>query len=694
MDMEEEKRPDSQQLLKRLQYEEREQEKRKRGKLKIFLGYAAGSGKTYAMLTAAHEAQKHGVDVVAGYVEPHARPDTQALVKGLEEIPPLMMEYKGVKLREFDLNQALERKPQLILVDELAHTNVKGCRNEKRYQDVQELLRQGINVYTTMNIQHLESLNDLVGNITHIDVRERVPDKVFDQADQVEVIDIEPEDLIERMKEGKIYQPQQAERALQNFFRREKLVALREIALRRTADRVNRIAEEERSLLEHQDYHTGEHILVCITAAPSSARVIRTAARLAAAFHGKLTGLCVETPASQEADDKTKAALRSNMEMAKLLGAKIVTVYGSDVAAQIAQYAIVSNVSKIVLGRTNHFTMRPMYRSELLEKLTYMAPNIDIYIIPDIRQTKRYHPGRQKKADQGSWKRTGLDFLLISAVMCLATMLALFLRELGFSEANTIMIYLLGVLFSAYFANQKICALYSSLVSVLLFNFFFAEPFYSLKAYDKTYWATFVTLFIVGLFTGTMMGKLKQQNRQNAKTVYRTEILLENSQKLRRCKTKEAVWEQVAVQTGKLLDLSVLIYPVNEKGLVESPLLFPRKGMERSRLEACVNTQEKGVAQWAAGNRHRAGACTHTLPDAMAMYLPIQDEETVYGVMGIFLEERRPVNEFEYGLLIAMLNETGVKLQDAGARSQTAGFLRRKKIKKVLDEKPRYSYNQ
>ena len=200
--MTEENRPDPGLLLKKLQYEEKEKEKQTKGKLKIFLGYAAGSGKTYAMLGAAHEAKKHQVDVVAGYIEPHARPDTQAMAEGLEEIPPLMVDYKGIQLREFNLDAALERKPKLILVDELAHTNVRGSRNEKRYQDVRELLRAGINVYTTMNIQHLESLNDLVGNITNIEVKERVPDSVFDQADQVEVIDIEPEDLIERMKEG------------------------------------------------------------------------------------------------------------------------------------------------------------------------------------------------------------------------------------------------------------------------------------------------------------------------------------------------------------------------------------------------------------------------------------------------------------------------------------------------------------
>ena len=285
----EEMRPNSEQLLRRLKYEE-EQKQTTRGKLKIFLGYAAGSGKTYTMLEAAHEAKKHGIDVVAGYIEPHDRPDTLKLTEGLEMIPPLWIEYKGVKFREFDLEQALKRKPKLILVDELAHTNVAGCRNHKRYQDVKELLRAGIDVYTTINIQHLESLNDLVGTITHIEVRERVPDRIFDHADQVEVIDIEPEDLIKRMQEGKIYQKQQAQRALDHFFRREKLAALREITLRRTADRVNRIAEEERNIMGDMEYHTGEHVLVCISAAESSPKVIRSAARLAYAFHAKFTG--------------------------------------------------------------------------------------------------------------------------------------------------------------------------------------------------------------------------------------------------------------------------------------------------------------------------------------------------------------------------------------------------------------------
>ena len=657
-------RPDADQLLKKLRYEEENKKKKDRGKLKIFLGYAAGSGKTCAMLLAAHEAIKQHVDVVAGYIEPHARPDTERLAEGIEALPFLMVDYKGVSLREFDLNAALVRKPRLILVDELAHTNVRGCRNEKRYQDVKELLRAGINVYTTMNIQHLESLNDLVGSISQTQVRERIPDSIFDQADQVEVIDIEPDELLERMQSGKIYKEQQAKRAMDHFFRKEKLVALREIALRRAADRVNQIAEIERNIQGNMDYHTGEHILVAISAAPSCAKVLRTAARLAGAFHAQFTGLYVETPAMQEANEATKTGLKNNLEMAKALGARIVTVFGSDVARQIADYAIVGNVSKIVMGRTNHISLFDRSRSDLMGRLTQMAPNIDVYIIPDMKQKKRYVKKDARIRRELNWKQVIWALMGITAVIGLATAVAYLFRYLKFPESNIIMIYILGVLLSSYIADHKGYAIYSALISVLAFNFFFTEPYFSLKAYDNGYLTTFFILFIVGFFTASMTRQLKQQNRESVKKAYRTEILLENSQKLRRCKSKAEVWKQVAEQALKLLKLSIIIYPVKADGLPGEPLLFPRKGMELSELENCINTQERAVAQWVIANHHRAGACTHTLMNAKAMYVPIQDAEEVKGVMGIFLEERRQIQEFEYGLLIAMLNETGVKLQD------------------------------
>ena len=257
-----------------------------------------------------------------------------------------------------------------------------------------------------------------------------------------------------------------------------------------------------------------------------------------------------------------------------------------------------------------------------------------------------------------------LDLAEITGVMAVATLAAYVLWLFRLPESNIIMIYILGILLSSYIANKKIYALYSSLISVFAFNFLFTEPYFSLKAYDKGYPTTFVMLFLVGLFTATLTRRLKQQSRESAKKAYRTEILLENSQKLRRCKSKQEVWTQVAGQAGKLLNLSLIIYPMEGSQMSDTPLLFPRKGMDMLHLKTCINRQELAVAQWVAANHHRAGACTHTLPDAKAMYLPIQDARDVKGVMGILLEERRPIQEFEYGLLIAMLNETGVKLQD------------------------------
>ena len=366
----------------------------------------------------------------------------------------------------------------------------------------------------------------------------------------------------------------------------------------------------------------------------------------------------------QEAGEKTKQTLKSHLELAKALGAKIVTVYGEDAAYQIAEYAIVSNVSKVVMGRTNHRGIWRRPRIEVMEKLTHMAPNIDVYIIPDIRKETHKREVQIQRRRKTSWKNVFLDLAEITGVMAVATLAAYVLWLFRLPESNIIMIYILGILLSSYIANKKIYALYSSLISVFAFNFLFTEPYFSLKAYDKGYPTTFVMLFLVGLFTATLTRRLKQQSRESAKKAYRTEILLENSQKLRRCKSKQEVWTQVAGQAGKLLNLSLIIYPMEGSQMSDTPLLFPRKGMDMLHLKTCINRQELAVAQWVAANHHRAGACTHTLPDAKAMYLPIQDARDVKGVMGILLEERRPIQEFEYGLLIAMLNETGVKLQD------------------------------
>ncbi|MSA63415.1 histidine kinase, partial [Gordonibacter pamelaeae] len=357
-------------------------EHKKNGKLKIFFGYAAGVGKTFAMLEAAHKSKESGIDVVAGYIEPHTRVETLNLLNGLEMLPNLKVDYKGISLNEFNIDGALERKPDLILVDELAHSNAVGCRHVKRYQDIKELLDNGIDVYTTVNVQHIESLNDIVASITGIIVKERIPDSVFDNADQIELVDIEPEDLIQRLNEGKIYRTDQAKRALLNFFTKEKLVALREIALRRTADAVNKKIDIERERTKNS-YYTEEHLLICLSSSPSNAKVIRTAARMADAFHGLFTALFVETTDTKEFQDENRVRLERNLKLAEQLGARIATVYGDDIAWQISEYAKLSGVSKIVLGRST--TKKGLFKTKktLVDKLTEIAPNIDIYIIPD-----------------------------------------------------------------------------------------------------------------------------------------------------------------------------------------------------------------------------------------------------------------------------------------------------------------------
>ncbi len=375
-----------------------------RGSLKIFFGYAAGVGKTYAMLEAAHEQLRHGADVVAGYIEPHARPDTAALAQGIESLPCMECPYKGMVLHEFNLDAALQRKPQLILVDELAHTNANGCRHEKRYQDIQELLQAGIDVYTTVNVQHIESLNDIAAPITAITVQERIPDSYLDDADQVELVDIEPADLKRRLQEGKIYDSQQARSALRHFFTTENLTALREIALRRMADRVNRRAAQEGE--NDGKYPTQEHILVCLSSSPSNPKIIRTAARMAHAFNARFTALFVRTSACDAMTEDDKRRLERNTRLAEQLGASVETVTGEKIPFQIAEFARMARVSQLVVGRSNtrsgpfHLLKRP-FTDQLLAYL----PSLDIHVIPD------YHT----PVLRASWLRAGRQSRSFSA---------------------------------------------------------------------------------------------------------------------------------------------------------------------------------------------------------------------------------------------------------------------------------------
>jgi two-component system sensor histidine kinase KdpD len=628
---------------------------KRRGKLKIYFGYAAGVGKTSTMLRDAHEAKENGIDVIAGYIEPHVRPETMALVEGVETLPFLQLSYKNIVLKEFDLDLALKRRPGLILVDELAHTNAEGCRHKKRYQDVEELLQAGIDVYTTVNVQHIESLNDIVESITGIYARERIPDSIFDSADQIELVDIEPDDLIERLNKGKIYREEQARRALNHFFTKEKLIALREIALRRTADHVNRAAVPDDSFKNHTPY-TNEHILVCLSPAPSNAKVIRTAARMANAFRGKFTALFVETSETPDLEEESKKRLRENIRLAEQLGAHITTVYGDDISEQIAEYAKTSQVSKIVIGRSLHIR-RWFVKTNYVDRLIILAPTIDVHIIPDTQSSFQVKSSKFIKPSKLSVIDTAKSIMLLF----ICTLIGFLFVHLGFSVANIITVYILGIQLNAIITKGRLYSAVSSVLSVLIFNYFFTEPYFSLYVYDPGYPITFFVMLMASLITSTLTKRVKEQARQSTQKAYRTELLLETSRKLQQAKDKEGILRETAQQMVKLLDRTVIFYPSWNDSLGES-FVFKKEDEELSAREY-LGTKERAVAEWVYKNNKRAGATTNTFSTVKCLYLAVRGNDEVFAVVGIAMGKEALLDTFEKSLLIAMLNECALALE-------------------------------
>lgn len=645
----EQRRPISEEVLESIN---RQQQENTMGKLKIFFGYAAGVGKTYAMLEAAHTAKNNGKDVVVGYIEKHSRPDTLALMEGLEEIPAKQINYKGVVLKEFDIDKVLERKPRLVLVDELAHTNAAGSRHIKRYQDVEEILRAGIDVYSTVNVQHLESLHDLVASITGISVSERIPDEVFDSAAQVEVVDIEPDDLIIRLNEGKIYKERQAKRALNNFFTKDNLAALREIALRRTADRLNRTAQKEG--LENTA-RAGEHILICLSGAPSNARVIRTAARMAEAFHSSFTALYVETSQAKELKGESLKRLKENFHLAEQLGAQISTVYGDEPAVQIAEYAKVSGVTKIVMGRTNHKQRALFGNKNMIDKLTELVNNIDIYIIPDKQ------PSFKKKYRLFFSEKNGisaLDVLKTIGLIILATVIGFIFFTAGMREANIIMVYILGVLITTIVTRGHLCGVISSLLSVIVFNYFFTEPRYTLDA-NPDYPITFLIMLLTSVISSTLATRVKKQARQASQKAYYTEILMSSNKKLQQGHDDEEILNIGAKQLEALLGRPIL-YAISNG---DNELDFAVEPKDKKEMLEKLTVEETAVAQWVRKNNKHAGATTNTLANADNYYISVRGMQGVMGVVAIPIKGYPELDTFEKNLLIAILNECGIIME-------------------------------
>ncbi|MGN0141951.1 MAG: DUF4118 domain-containing protein [Roseburia sp.] len=628
-----------------------------RGHLKIFFGYAAGVGTTSAMLQAAHAARQRGIDVVVGYVDPHISSRTAELLRGLEQIPSLVVTREGIAMQEFDLDAAIRRKPELILIDELAHVNAAGCRHAKRYQDVEELLKAGIDVYSTVDVQHIESLNDVVAAITGIPVPDRVPDAVFDNASQVELIDIEPQELLERLQPGGDCRMEREEAAPDNFFRPENLNALRELALRRCADRI-RMGFEEAGMSHSGDYHAEEHILVCLSPAPSNMKIIRTAARMAKAFRGSLTALYVETSDFAVMDEEDKKRLRSNMRLAEQLGAKIETVYGEDVPFQIAEFCRLSGISKLVIGRSTATRKFLFGKTALTEKVISQAPNVDVHIIPDTTSEMAYRA--KKVRGKSDHILNAADIVKSIGMLAAASGISYGFWKLGMSESNIIMMYILGVLITSVITTHQIYSLISSIISVIVFNFLYTEPRYTLLAYEKDYPVTFITMFVAAFLTGSLAIRLKRQAAQAAQAAYRTKILFDTNQLLERAKEREQIITVTATQLIKLLHKDVIIYLADKDSLSE-PEFFAADGENPS--EEYQSEKERAVAVWVLKNNKHAGATTDTLSDAGCLYLSIRTSSAVYGVVGIVIQDK-PLDAFENSILLSILGECALALEN------------------------------
>jgi two-component system sensor histidine kinase KdpD len=618
-------RPSPDALLKLAHAEEAEAEQGK-GKLKIFLGYAAGVGKTYTMLEAAEMRKLDGRDVVAAYVESHGRFETDSLLalSGVEIIPRAQIEYMGVLLQEMDLDAVLARKPQIALVDELAHTNAPGSRHDKRWQDVEELLAAGIDVYTTVNIQHFESLNDIVAQITGVVVRETVPDRLLDQAFEIRLVDIPPEDLLQRLHEGKVYIPEKAAQAMDKFFKPGNLMALRELSMRRAATRID---DQMRAYMESRSiagpWAVAERLLVCVSGSPFSERLIRTTRRLADEMNAEWHTVYIETPGSGRQLQENRKHVWRDMRLAESLGAQVANITAVTVADAVIDYAIRHNISKIVVGKPSKPRWREFLRQPLVDQIIRRSGTIDVYVVSIADAEKKPEPGRKRPGKPVPWQEYLKSLALVMAATAASQLAFQFL-----SPANLVMIYLLAVVLAATRLGLK-PAIMTAFLSVLAFDFFFVPPRFTFSVYDTEYLITFAALFTVGVVISTLVAK----SSERAETIREREVQTTSLYYLSR---------DLAAAPNITAILDAAIRNFGESFNANLAILLPEG--ERLEIKAAsrdlhLDIKELAVADWAFRNRKAAGRGTETLGSAALLYLPLQTSTSVLGVMGVKLAE-------------------------------------------------------
>ncbi len=611
-------RPNPDALLKRVQADEARQ---LQGKLKIFFGANPGVGKTYAMLEAAHEQRRDGVDIVIGIVETHGRAETEALLPGLEVLPRRTVEYRGTVLNEFDLDAALSRHPTVILIDELAHTNAPALRHTKRWQDVQELLKAGITVYTTVNVQHLESLNDVVAQITGVRVRETVPDSAIERADDVELIDLPPDDLLQRLKDGKVYVPQQIQHAIQHFFTKGNLIALRELALRRTAERVDQQMEVYRR--DHAVVRTwpaAETIMVCVNMKPRGPRLIRAARQMATNLHAKCIAVYVQVPRHLRLPQADRDRLVQTLRLAEQLGAETVTLTGERVAQELLNYARSRNATKLIVGKPVRSLWKEWLFGSVVSELVHQSGDIDIYVITG-------EAGEGQPLIRRSLKRTSnrREYLYALVGVAMATAVA-WAMDPYFSQANLIMMYLMAVIVIAIRLGRGPSVL-ASVVSVATFDFFFVPPYLSFAVSDIQYVLTFAIMLIVALVISNLAVRIREQAELARDRERRTAVLYAMSRDLATHRGTAMLAQVAAKHLREVFDGQVAIFLADAEKRVR---------LQRGeQLFFDLDPKESGVAQWVFDHNERAGSGTDTLPGASALYLPLVGSTGPIGVVAV-----------------------------------------------------------
>ena len=617
-----EERPDPDQLLERLQ---REEARASRGRLKIFFGASAGVGKTYAMLSAGQTLRREGGEVVAGIIETHGRAETEALLAGLEILPPRHVPYEGRQLREFDLDGALRRRPAVILVDELAHENLPGSRHPKRWQDVEELLDAGIDVYSTLNVQHLESLNDVVGQVTGVRVRETIPDKVFENADEVALIDLTPDELLNRLREGKVYLPEQAQVAARNFFRKGNLIALRELALRQTADRVDeqmRAYRLDRSI--RQVWPAKERLLVCVGTGPGMEKLIRETARLAGRLEAEWHAVYVETPALQRLPETKRNRVLRMAKLAQELGAETETLTAPEPAEALIEYARNNNITRILVGRDRSARWR-FWAPTLSERIGRRAPDLDVLLV-GLAGARPEPAARETEEGLRDRRKIPLRRYGNAALTCLATTAAAFALSPWFDPANIVMLFLLSVVLVAVWFGRR-PAILAAFLNVALFDFFFVPPTFTMGVHDVQYLLTFAVMLVVALVIGHLTSDLRYQARVAIHRERRARVLYELGRELSGAISPgqiAGICDRYSEETFRAV--AAILLP-DEHGRIQPP------GPETS---VTPNPEvDLGTAQWVFDRGQPAGFGTDTLPGIPVQYIPLKAPGHTRGVLAL-----------------------------------------------------------